>query len=200
MGAVGLVLLIAACANLSSLLLARSTTRQREVAVRLALGAGRGGIARHLLAEVTLLAILGGAAGVLLAFVGLPAMVSLVPTQLNTLGVTAPINGRVLAWAAVLLDWLRLRVVALLPVFQLTRSAPQDTLKANGRGTTAAVSPRRLRHALVVSEDCPGGHAARRGLGCRRAASPNCRTSSSGSNRRACLTMRITLLVENIPR
>lgn len=150
LGAVALVLLIA-CANLSSLLLARSSTRQREMAVRLALGAGRAGIARHLLAEVALLAALGGAAGVLLAFVGLPALVSLVPAQINTLGVTASINGRVLAWAA-LLSIGSAAIVALLPVFQLTRSAPQDSLKATSRGATGGVSPRRLRHALVVSE------------------------------------------------
>lgn len=149
-GAVALVLLIA-CANLSSLLLARSTTRQHEMAMRLALGAGRAGIARHLLAEVALLAVLGGAAGVLLAFVGLPALVSLVPTQLNTLGVTASINGRVLGWAA-LLTIGSAAIVALLPVVQLTRSAPQDSLKASARGTTAAASPRRLRQLLVVSE------------------------------------------------
>lgn len=150
LGAVALVLLIA-CANLSSLLLARSTTRQREMAVRLALGAGRASIARHVLVEVALLAALGGTAGVLLAVVGLPALVSLVPTQLNTLGVTAAISGRVLAWAALLTIGSAV-VVAMLPVFQLTRSAPQDSLKANGRGTTTGVSPRRLRHALVVSE------------------------------------------------
>jgi predicted permease len=150
LGAVGLVLLIA-CANLSNLLLARSTTRQREVAVRLALGAGRWGIARQLLAEVWLLAVLGGAAGVLLARIGLPGMVSLVPAQFNALGMTASINGRVLAWAA-LLTIGSAAIVALLPLFQSTRSTPQDSLKAHGRGATAAASPRRLRHALVISE------------------------------------------------
>ncbi|MCC7124174.1 MAG: ABC transporter permease, partial [Acidobacteria bacterium] len=150
LGAVALVLLIA-CVNLSTLLLVRSTMRQREIAVRLALGAGRLGIARQLLVEVSLLALLGGAAGVLLATVGLPVVVGLVPPQANSLGLTAAINGRVLAWAALLTTSAAV-IVSLLPVFQATRTAPQDTLKANGRGATAGTSPRRLRHALVVSE------------------------------------------------
>ncbi|MCC7126887.1 MAG: FtsX-like permease family protein, partial [Acidobacteria bacterium] len=119
--------------------------------VRLALGAGRLGIARQLLVEVPLLALLGGAAGVLLATVGLPVVVGLVPPQANSLGLTAAINGRVLAWAALLTTSAAV-IVSLLPVFQATRTAPQDSLKANGRGTTAGTSPRRLRHALVVSE------------------------------------------------
>ncbi len=148
--AVGLVLLIA-CANLSNLMLARATTRQREMAVRLALGAGRAGVARHLVAEVALLSIVGGAAGVLLAHAGLPALVSLVPAQINSLGVTAAINGRVLAWAA-LLTIGSAGLVALLPVFQSTRAHPQDSLRTNGRGATAARRPLRLRHALIVAE------------------------------------------------
>jgi predicted permease len=150
LGAVGLVLLIA-CANLSNLLLARSTMRQRDVAVRLALGAGRAGIARHLVAEVLLLSVAGGTVGLLLARVGLPAVVSLVPPEANSLGVTAAINGRVLVWAALLTIGSAV-LVALLPVFQSARSNPQDSLKTSGRGATAARSPRRLRHALVVSE------------------------------------------------
>ena len=149
-GAVGLVLLIA-CANLSNLLLARSSTRQREMAVRLALGAARWRIARHLLAEVALLAIAGLGAGLLLAQVGLPALVSVVPAQLNTLGVTAAINFRVLGWAAMFAIG-SAALVALLPVFQSTRTSPQDALKSDGRGATAGRVPLRLRHSLIVAE------------------------------------------------
>jgi putative ABC transport system permease protein len=150
LGAVGLVLLIA-CANLSNLLLARSSTRQREIAVRLALGAARWRIARHLLAEVALLAIAGLGAGLLLAEAGLPALVSLVPSQLNTLGVTAAINLRVVGWAAVFAIG-SAALVALLPVLQSTRTSPQDVLKSDGRGATAGRTAFRLRHSLIVAE------------------------------------------------
>lgn len=150
LGAVGLVLLIA-CANLSNLLLARSTGRQQEMAVRLALGAGRTGIARHLLAEVALLSVAGAAAGLLLARVGLPALASMIPAQLNTLGVTAAINGRVLAWAAGLTIGSAV-LVALLPVLQSARANPQDALRTNGRGATSSRAPLNTRQALIVSE------------------------------------------------
>jgi putative ABC transport system permease protein len=150
LGAVGLVLLIA-CANLSNLLLARSTTRQREMAVRLALGSGRAGIARHLLAEVALLAVAGAGVGMLLAQVGLPAVVSLVPAEANALGVSASINGRVLAWAGVFTIG-SAALIALLPVYQSTRTGPQDALKTDGRSATAGRPPLGLRQALIVSE------------------------------------------------
>ena len=150
LGAVGLVLLIA-CANLSNLFLARSSTRQREMAVRLALGAARWRIARHLLAEVALLAMAGLGAGLLLAQVGLPALVSMVPAQLNTLGVTAAINVRVVGWAAMFAIG-SAAVVGVLPVFQSTRTSPQDALKSDGRGATAGRIPLRLRQSLIVAE------------------------------------------------
>jgi predicted permease len=193
LGAVALVLLIA-CANLSSLLLARSTTRQREMAVRLALGAGRAGIARQLLTEVVLLAVLGGVAGILFAVAGLPALVSLVPTQINSLGMTASINGHVLAWAA-LLTIGSAAMVALLPVFQLTRSAPQDFLRASARGTTAAASPRRLRRALVVSEIALAVMLLA-GAGLMLRSFAKLQNIDLGFNPANVLTMRITLPAE----
>ena len=149
-GAVGLVMLIA-CANLSNLLLARSSTRQREVAVRLALGAARWRIARHLLAEVALLAVAGLGAGLLLAQAGLPLLVRAAPAQLSLLGVTAAINFRVLGLAAMFAIGSAM-LVALLPVVQSTRTSPQDALKSDGRGATAGRVPLRLRHSLIVAE------------------------------------------------
>src|SRR5262249_21332116 len=130
MVAVGLVLLIA-CANLSNLLLARSSTRQREMSVRLALGAARWRIAWHLLAEVALVAAAGLAGGLLLAEAGLPALVSMIPTQANTLGVSAAINFRVVMWAALFAIGSAV-IVAVLPVFQSARTSPQDALKSEG--------------------------------------------------------------------
>ena len=150
LGSVTLVLLIA-CVNLSNLVLARSSTRQREVAVRLALGAARSRIARHLLTEVAVLALLGAVSGLLFAHAALGAIMSVMPSQAETLGVTATLNARVLAWTAVTTIGSAL-IVALLPVFQSSRTDPQDALRADGRGTTPGRASHRLRHTLIVAE------------------------------------------------
>jgi putative ABC transport system permease protein len=150
LAAVALVWLIA-CANLSNLLLARSTTRQRELAIRLALGAGRSRIARHLGAEIAVLAVLGAGAGLALAYVGLAAAVRLVPSQLESLGLSASVNTRVLAWTAVLTVGAAV-LVALLPIVQSTRADAHEAMKSEARGSTAARSPLRMRHVLIVAE------------------------------------------------
>jgi|CXWL01.1.fsa_nt_gi predicted permease len=97
LAAVGL-LLILACANAASILLARATSREREIAVRRALGASRVSIARLLVTESLLLAISGGFAGCALAALGLPLLVSILPQDLPRL-TTVVVNGRVLAFA-----------------------------------------------------------------------------------------------------
>jgi putative ABC transport system permease protein len=190
LGAVGLVLLIA-CANLSNLLLARSTTRQREIAVRLALGAARYRIARHLLAEVGVLSAAGAALGLVVAHAGLRAASTLVPRQLESMGLTASVNGRVLAWTALFTIGAAL-LVALLPVLQGTRTDPQDILKGDARGATASRAPRRLQHALIVAEIALSVMLLA-GAGLLMRSFVRLRDVDPGIDARNVLTMRLTL-------
>jgi putative ABC transport system permease protein len=147
LGAVALVLLIA-CANLTNLFLARATTRHRELAVRLALGAGRWRIARHLLTESLLLAFAGAAGGLLIAHAAFRGSTALIPAQFRMLGLEAAINTRVLWWSAAIAIACGL-LVAVLPALQATRTDPHESLKADAR---AGHRGGRLRQLLVVSE------------------------------------------------
>jgi predicted permease len=149
LAAVGFVLLIA-CANLTNLFLARSTTRQRELAVRLALGAGRWRLARLLLTESLLLAIAGAGLGLLLTSVGLQGAGAIIPSQFQMLGLEARLNERVLLVSLALAVASGL-LVALIPALQATRTDPHDSLKADTR-TGAGPRGRRARQGLVVAE------------------------------------------------
>jgi putative ABC transport system permease protein len=152
LGSVALVLLIA-CANIASLLLARATARQRELAVRRALGAARSRIARQLLTESLLLALVGGVVGLGLAYALLEPTASLFPDQLTTFGITASINGRVLLYtlgAAVTAGLL----FGVGPALQGWRGGGREWLTgegAAGRLTTSAAG-RRVRNVFVVAE------------------------------------------------
>jgi putative ABC transport system permease protein len=147
LAAVGAVLLIA-CANVANLLLARGVTRRREIAIRAALGAGRGRIVRQLLTESLILAIVAGAAGVLLSLWGVAALVAASPIQIPRLH-DVHIDRAVLLFAALLSTATGI-VFGLVPAFQVSRSDASETLKDTARGTGAQGA--RTRQVLVVAE------------------------------------------------
>jgi putative ABC transport system permease protein len=145
---VALVLLIGCC-NVANLLLARAASRQQEIAVRLALGAGWFRIARQLLAEGVLLATLGGAAGTLLASWLLTATIKMVAGEVPRLDV-ARIDVRVIAFATGIIA-LTAIVFGLVPIAQLARVQVADRLKHGSKGI-ARPARQGLRRGIVVAE------------------------------------------------
>jgi predicted permease len=148
LGAVGLVLLIA-CANIANLLLARATSRSKEIAVRTALGAGRARIIRQLLSETAVLGLLGGAAGIALAYWGVKALSSLLPSslpQMNPIRVDYFVLG-----FALLLSAIAGVAFGLVPAMFAAHADIQSTLREGARSGESR-NRRRARSFLAASE------------------------------------------------
>ncbi len=150
MSMVALVLLIA-CANLAGLLVARGEARQREVAVRLALGAGRVRLVRQLLTESLLIGIAGGVAGIALASWLLNTMVGAIPANQGIEGLASSLDWRVL-WFAVALTLATSILFGLAPAMRSTRVDLQSTLKDQGSSVSEGRSNIRLRKVLIIAQ------------------------------------------------
>ena len=148
LAAVGFVLLIA-CANVANLLLTRLASRQREISIRLALGAGRGRLLRQFLTEALLLSVAGALAGFLLAAWGLDLLVSILPVSFPSF-TRIHLDGGVLAFTSLLMLGTAV-LLGVLPAFGAGRENLQDALKEGAKGT-AGRHGRRLGGLLVVSE------------------------------------------------
>ncbi len=149
LGAVAFVLLIT-CANVAHMLLARAAARQKEVAVRAALGARRGRIIRQFLTESLMLGGLGGVAGLGLAVVATRALIAMSPANIPRVQtVTIDLHAALFLFSATILTSVGFGIA---PALQASSINVNDTLKEGGRGNSEGISRNRLRSLLVISE------------------------------------------------
>jgi predicted permease len=148
LAAVGLLLVIA-CGNVANLLLVRATTREKELGLRAALGAGRARIARLLFVESLVLAAAAAALGILLAWGGLKALVALLPANVVPSEAVIELNAPVLT-LALAVAVLTAIACGLAPALQWSRREPTNPLRDSGKGTDGGFQGRRLRDGLVV--------------------------------------------------
>jgi predicted permease len=153
MGAVIFVLLIA-CANVANLLMVHATARKREIAIRAAIGAGRGRIIRQLLTESVTLAMIGGAFGLAIGVAGIRALLAVNPGNIPRIGVNGSgvsVDWRVLAFTATVSLMTGL-IFGLLPALRASRADLSTTLKESGGQTGGSIRHNKTRALLVISE------------------------------------------------
>ncbi|MGB6832934.1 MAG: ABC transporter permease [Candidatus Acidiferrum sp.] len=150
LAAVGLLLLIG-CGNVANLLLARATTREKEFAIRAALGAGRWRMVRQLLVESLILAIGGAGFGALLAWGGLKFLIAIIPQAIIPAEATIRLNAAVLLFTLTV-SVLTALVFGLVPALQSARRDLNDPLRDSGKGVSGGFRHGRLRDAVVVLE------------------------------------------------
>ncbi|MDP9112392.1 MAG: ABC transporter permease [Acidobacteriota bacterium] len=148
-GAMGLVLLIA-CANVASLLLVRAAGREREIALRLAMGATPGRLARQLLTESALLSLGGGGLGLAFAWMLIHAAPAIVPASALP-GASITLSLPVI-WFALAISLVSCVIFGLAPALAVARADIQSALKETGRGTTSGRKSQRFRQAMIVAE------------------------------------------------